>query len=662
MKIFYVVFILSCLVFLGITFYFKSESTQFYGIADTKEIIISAEESVEVKEISVVQGQMVKAGDTLVVLNQPVLSITINEISHTLDEYKALKKHEENFSKSEIRKYVAEQEERANEIAVEIRELEAQYEMNKRLVSELRGIKKEIINEKYDSFNPIKAQIKSLKILLESVRNPAQIEMNRLRKDLFIQNNPLDAQIQRYTQELALLQEKQNSLIKCAQIDGVIGMVKFKPGENVSPFDTILTLHTKAPSFAKGFIHEKLYSRVSIGDTVTIRSVTDKNQVLFGTIAGVGSRIVEYPYRLLKRADIPVWGREVLVKLPNNNTLLLGEKVQITPFTTIEITLPLKQQKQEIPAEKNTSDLSHSTTYKGDYPLRDIRIRDDLVIGNIEASGLFYLSDLNSFILLSDETDKKRPELFLMDSSGFAGEKIAISGLLKINDMESITSADQKTFYVLCSQSYNKKGKHPQERKLFVRVRRDGKKFSFDKSVYLYDLLRNVSTRTKNLHLAEFLSQGMIDKSIDIEGMTIYNDTLLLGFKNPRINNSAVILSIASYNDIFERNQLSEQQISIWDTIPIYDRVKSVYCGISELVSHNNKLYGLSTGVTTSAGIEEDAGLFWEYTPSTKELMVIQAFPGLKPEGLAFNQVSGRFLIVFDNGSKNPSQFVIIKG
>lgn len=662
MKIFYVVFILSCLVFLGITFYFKSESTQFYGIADTKEIIISAEESVEVKEISVVQGQMVKAGDTLVVLNQPVLSITINEISHTLDEYKALKKHGENFSKSEIRKYVAEQEERANEIAVEIRELEAQYEMNKRLVSELRGIKKEIINEKYDSFNPIKAQIKSLKILLESVRNPAQIEMNRLRKDLFIQNNPLDAQIQRYTQELALLQEKQNSLIKCAQIDGVIGMVKFKPGENVSPFDTILTLHTKAPSFAKGFIHEKLYSRVSIGDTVTIRSVTDKNQVLFGTIAGVGSRIVEYPYRLLKRADIPVWGREVLVKLPNNNTLLLGEKVQITPFTTIEITLPLKQQKQEIPAEKNTSDLSHSTTYKGDYPLRDIRIRDDLVIENIEASGLFYLSDLNSFILLSDETDKKRPELFLMDSNGFAGEKIAISGLLKINDMESITSADQKTFYVLCSQSYNKKGKHPQERKLFVRVRRDGKKFSLDKSVYLYDLLRNVSTRTKNLHLAEFLSQGMIDKSIDIEGMTIYNDTLLLGFKNPRINNSAVILSIASYNDFFEKNQLSEQQISIWDTIPIYDRVKSVYCGISELVSHNNKLYGLSTGVTTSAGIEEDAGLFWEYTPSTKELMVIQAFPGLKPEGLAFNQVSGRFLIVFDNGSKNPSQFVTIKG
>lgn len=662
MKIYYSVFVLSCLVFLCITFYFKSESTQFYGIADTKEIIISAEESVEVKEISVVQGQMVKAGDTLVVLNQPMLSILINEISHTLDEYKALKKHGENFSRAEIRKYVAVQEERANEIAVEIRELEAQYEMNKRLVSELRGVKKEIINEKYDSLNPIKAQIKSLKTLLESVRNPALVEMNRLEKDLYLQNNPIDAQIQRYTQELALLQEKQKSLIKCAQINGVIGMVKFKPGEKVSPFDTILTLHAKAPSFAKGFIHEKLYSRVSIDDTVTIRSVTDKNQVMFGTVAGVGSRIVEYPFRLLKRADIPVWGREVLVKLPNNNNLLLGEKVLITPFTTMEITIPLKQQKQEVPSETNTSDVPHSTSYTGDYPLKDIRTRDGLVNQNIEASGLFYLSDLNSFILISDETDEKQPDLFLMDSSGFAGEKITIIGLTKINDIESITSADQKTFYILCSQSYNKKGKLPQERKLFIRVTRDGKKFSFDKSVYLYDLLKALSTRTNNLHLAEFISQGMIDKSIDIEGMTIFNDTLLLGFKNPKINNSAVILSIASYNDCFEKNQISEQQISIWDTIAVYDRVKSVYCGISELVSHNNKLYGLSTGVKTSSGIDEDAGLFWEYTPSTKELMVIQSFPGLKPEGLAFNQVSGRFVIVFDNGSKNPSQFVTIRG
>jgi len=586
----------------------------------------------------------------------------INEISHTLDEYKALKKHEENYSKSEIRKYVAEQEERANEIAVEIRELEAQYEMNKRLVSELRGVKKEIINEKYDSLSPLTAQIRSLKVLLESVRNPAKLEMNRLRKDLYIQSNPIEAQIQRYTHELALLQDKQSALIKCAQIDGIIGMVKFKPGEKVSPFDTILTLHTKAPSFAKGFIHEKLYSRVSIGDTVTITSVTDKNQEMFGTVAGVGSRIVEYPYRLLKRPDIPVWGREVLVKLPNNNNLLLGEKVLIAPFTTMKINLPLTQQVQETPAVANASDASFSTFHTNDYQLKDIRTRDGLVKENIEASGLLYLKDLNSFILLSDETDEKQPDLYLMDSSGFAGEKITVSGLDKINDMESITTADQKTFYILCSQSYNKKGKLPQNRKLFVRVKRNGKKFSFDKSVYLYDLLKTVSTKTKNVHLTEFISQGIIDKSIDIEGMAIYNDTLLLGFKNPKINNNAAILSIASFNNCFEKNQILEQQISIWDTIPIYDRVKSVYCGISELVSHNNKLYGLSTGVTSSAGIEEDAGLFWEYTPSTKELMVIQAFPGLKPEGLAFNQISGRFMIVFDSGSKNPSQFVTVKG
>lgn len=44
----------------------------------------------------------------------------------------------------------------------------------------------------------------------------------------------------------------------------------------------------------------------------------------------MGNRIVEYPARLKKNPEVPVWGREVLVRLYTlEHTLLCGEKVQV---------------------------------------------------------------------------------------------------------------------------------------------------------------------------------------------------------------------------------------------------------------------------------------------------------------------------------------------
>jgi multidrug resistance efflux pump len=661
MKFFYGVFFILSAIVIGITFYFKTESTQFFGIADTKEIVINSDSPVEIKDIAVVQGQTVNVGDTLVVLHQPELTMLINEISHTLNEYKATKKFQTNFSQSELKKFKAEQIERANEISVQIRELEMQYETNKKLVQALRSVKEDQVDKNDSSSNPILAQIQSLKQLLVSVRNPAQAEIDRLNTVLTTENDPVESQIQRYTNELALLQEKERQLVKCAQISGVIGMVKFKDGEKVSPFDTILTLHTTSPSYAKGYIHENLYSQIKIGDTVTVTPVTDKTQVMFGNVVGVGSRIVEYPVRLLKRPDVQVWGREVLIKLPNNNALLLGEKVLISPLDASRIKLPVFQ-KQQVMVNDTINTIEEMPKIPVNPDIKDIKVNVDLTKETIEASGLAFLPDIASYIIISDETEGKTPFLFLMDENGNVGEKIKIDGLSEINDMESITTNDQHFYYILSSQSYNKKGKCPPARKLFIRVQRDRKSFKLDRSIYLFDLLQTAASKTADPRLTEFVNQSALDQSVDVEGMTIFNDTLLLGFKNPKIKDEAVILAVANYNSCFDQNNISEQQVSIWRTIPIYDRNLNTYCGISDLKSYKGKLYGLSTGVVSKNGIDEDTGLFWEYTPSSNEFMVIQSFPGVKPEGLAINETTGKFLIVFDNGAKNPSQFITTKG
>ena len=48
-----------------------------------------------------------------------------------------------------------------------------------------------------------------------------------------------------------------------------------------------------------------------------------------GIVIGLGSRIMELPPRLWKMPDYPIWGREVIVRIPPSNPLLLGEMVNV---------------------------------------------------------------------------------------------------------------------------------------------------------------------------------------------------------------------------------------------------------------------------------------------------------------------------------------------
>lgn len=328
MKRYYVICVVVAAVIVGISFYSRKEPTSFFGIAETKETIINADQSVEVEKLTVTQGQKVATGDTLVILDQPELTIMINETSHKLDEYRAEHQFQTNLSQSELKKYKAEQEAKISTITAEINELEAQYAMNNKLVDQLRSIK---INqrEEDDSLNPILTQIRSLRKLRALVHNPPPIEILQLSNKPDAPDDPIAAQVRLYEEELKLLEKRRKELVKIAPMEGIIGMVKYRIGEKVSPFDTILTLHSAAPSYVKGYIHEDLFSRIVLGDSVSIVSFVTNSGKTTGIVIGVGSRIVEYPERLRKRIDIPIWGREVIVKVRGDNNLVLGQKVLI---------------------------------------------------------------------------------------------------------------------------------------------------------------------------------------------------------------------------------------------------------------------------------------------------------------------------------------------
>jgi len=331
-KILYLLWLLA-VIYLG--FYSSIEQigvAHFFGIAESNEVIINFENSVEIKKIYVVPGQKVTKGTLLLELDQSELTLNLNEIMHQLSEYKLQRKFEKNKMLTQIKELKAQKIAKTNDINSEINQLQSQHALNKRLTADLKSIlQPELIpqvSQKKSIASPIQLKIRSLKEKLKFDTKQIDIKIKALNRILYSDKNPLTAKIESLKKEIELLTAAKEKLLIHSENNGIIGSVHFKRGEKVSPFVSILTIYTRSPSYVKGFIHENVYSRISVNDPVVVTSLSDKT-VSDGIVVGVGSRIIEFPERLRKRPEMKIWGREIQIKISENNDFLLGEKVII---------------------------------------------------------------------------------------------------------------------------------------------------------------------------------------------------------------------------------------------------------------------------------------------------------------------------------------------
>jgi len=309
---------------------FEKESTFFHGIAETSEIVVNSESAVEIKSINCVEGQSVLKGALLVELSSPELVMKINQISHQLNQIKAEKGVNKAEIISKIDQLKAEKISKTSEINYQIKQLETQYKINMELTSGLKSIAGDKKSKKSTSKNPVIMRIDSLKKELSLSLRPLNIQINLLKKALNNSGSPLKIQVERLEKELELLKKENMKLSMYSKISGIIGAINFKPGEIVAPFEPILSIYTKTPSFVKGYIHENQYTKIGIGKKMKITSLADKKNSITGKVIGVGSRIVEYPMRLRRHPDLHIWGRNVMIQIPEKNNFILGEKVLIS--------------------------------------------------------------------------------------------------------------------------------------------------------------------------------------------------------------------------------------------------------------------------------------------------------------------------------------------
>ena len=115
----------------------------------------------------------------------------------------------------------------------------------------------------------------------------------------------------------------------------VVGDVNVREGEKVSSFTPVVTLTRKSPTLVRGYINEQVYQRMDVGETVKVMTLGGTGKAVEGEVVGLSSRIVPFPTRMWKMAEMPVYGREVTIKIPEQNPFLLGEMVTISESSKI---------------------------------------------------------------------------------------------------------------------------------------------------------------------------------------------------------------------------------------------------------------------------------------------------------------------------------------
>lgn len=643
---------------IGIIIYSGQETTNFQGFAESNETTINTEIPVSIKKVLVMEGDTVSKGQKLAEFESQDLSFRIATIRTQLLQLEAKK----GMSKAEIQSKILQNkaQERAviSELDSQIKTLENQLKINRELSGGLKSVR---IKHDDSAKNPIEIQIEALKSAKEE-RRKEFAETNRMYKRMLSEDyTPEKIETQKLTEELESLEKKNADMALYAPFSGIIGSVFnkngngervfLKGGEKVAAYSPVMSIINNEPSFVKGYIPESHFSAIKIGETVTITSTNNKTPIS-GVVTGLGGRIIPLPSRLLKNQNLPLWGREIVVKIPENNGFILGEKVNIAygkniwdNIAKLLFSYPNSELSAKEPYKKKlnkSKDLTPVPLRSGEGDSGLVEIVSDEPL-KIEASGAVFVEETGNFIVVSDETEKKQPLLFEVGKGGLA-KRIKIENLDKINDLESIAKESESSYLVMSSMSYSKKGKLKPERRILASFTLTQGKAELKNAVDFYEILKDFAEKSEGT-AADFLKKGIVEKSIDAEGMFVLENSLFIAFKDPLFEEKGVIFEISDYKKIFSEKKISENQIQMTfiEDLPRDLRISDIY-----MISKDRFYF-------TASCSDEKCGGFFKFENGKSSL--IKNFPSLKPEGIAVDK-NGNFFIFFDLGQKENSKFM----
>jgi multidrug resistance efflux pump len=612
------------------------QSLHFFGIAGKPEQVINFQYPVEIVQSYVVEGKQVEQGDLLLEVKRRELDAELNNIDQEIRRYTLQKQETINTTNSQLASLTAKKQAIIADMDYQIHRLQQRLKINTNILKNISG------KYKQPNRTELNDLIRKRRFSVEAI----QAEIDHLTAQLNSSNRPIDAQLKALQHRKDEMQRQTIALKVRAQFNGRIGSVNFKTGELVSPFQAIMSVHSATPRYVKGYIHENIVNDVKVGQAVWVKSIafSEDAKQLSGTVESLGNRIIEYPERLKKNPLVPAWGREVNVRLKNDNHLLFGEKVQVllsTPEQT-SLALNLINDTEAAVLESNPDQLY--LKIKSDDP--------DIKSKKIEASGLVWIENEHHYLLISDEKYKHKTGLFIMNEQGMIEKRLTLQNKDAIVDLESI-STDDGYIYLLSSLSHNEDDELKKKRKRLIRFKYQNQKVKQQQKLNLYKVLKTIRDNQPHTRLAAFLHQAIADHSMDIEAHFVSNNDLYIGFKAPLENaENTMIVKISNVNAMFEG---IIPQAEIWYSPQLLDPETGEPMQLSDMTMVDDQLYLLSVSRS-----DVKNSVLWKYQTRHDALKNIQGFPGLKAEGISYRREQSLLTAVFDRGKKKHSKLLSI--
>ncbi len=298
---------------------------EFYGIAENPVRTMNLDYPVEISHILKRQGESIRKGDTILLLRRLDLKSRTANLEYEILENDLRNKIDHAQLLNEIEQLEKEKLDATSQF---------QFKSNAELYKITQAEKLiHIVNEKdtgfskshpiYNSYNSLHDEYQrsladlNLKILSKK-KEAVRIQESYALKQRKLENEMHDLGLS--TSELTIISPE----------DGMVGELDFAEKDRVPSFTPLVRIYGLHPNIVIMYISDQQLTKFQVGNMVTIRPISNPSYKIQGIINALGTRITSLPERLKKIPEARVWGREIQIKIPDENPFLQGEKVSVS--------------------------------------------------------------------------------------------------------------------------------------------------------------------------------------------------------------------------------------------------------------------------------------------------------------------------------------------
>ncbi len=303
----------------------KNETITFYGVVTNKETEINTKENVKINQVFVNTGDKVNAGDLLLTAAHIELEKELRNNTLALESLTLEKRDGQTMFKQQEQNLRLSLSQQLKQLDLQISQLENDKKALTNTLEKILGS-----NAKNLNYSEIDHQLNNLYQQKKLLKEKFNVDLKHLKQIALQSKELINTRKGILQNDLDLISNKMKQLEIKSPIDGIVGTIFCKPGENTSAFDTLLTIYEPHPSIVKGFIHEDIPLHFQKKDTLLVSTFDEETFICNGLVKSIGHRIVEIPGRLRKFPEIKTYGKEVTITIPEDNHFSLNQKVIIS--------------------------------------------------------------------------------------------------------------------------------------------------------------------------------------------------------------------------------------------------------------------------------------------------------------------------------------------